>query len=123
MIKEITSTPTRATKIRKSLRLSSKEKQVIVKKHTPQKTLAIFVDGDFTRRQYIIIHSANKNIYPCYSKIQKVKKECYLKEEAIRVTETSIEVQLQSLLDNTVARLFKYLAEVIERCSKRKKKV
>ena len=96
MIKEIMSTPTRATKIRKSF--ASIRKQVSVKKHTSQEALAIFVEGDFTRRQWEVIHSANNNIYPCYSLIQKAKKDCYPKEEKMRVTETCIEIQLQEYL-------------------------
>lgn len=119
MLKKIMESPTRATKIRKSINLH--QEIVIVKKHTPEEALSIFVEGDFTRRQWEIIQSASKNIYPCYSLIQKAKKQCYPREEAIRVTETCIEVQLQALLDHTVSRLMKYLTEVIESCTKKEK--
>lgn len=114
VLKELMSTPTRAKKYRKAFK--SSEKQVSVRKHSPQEALAIFVEGDFTRRQWEILHGANKNIYPCYSLLQKAKKECY--PEEIIVTETHIGVQLQSLLDHTSSRLYKYLAEVIETCTK-----
>ena len=65
MIKQIMSMPTRATKIRKSF--ASTRKHVSVKKLMPQEALAIFAEGDFTRRQWEVIHSANNNIYPCFS--------------------------------------------------------
>lgn len=113
VIKEILKSPTRASKIRKSFT----SHQVSVKKHTPQEALSIFVEGDFTRRQWEILYNANKSIYPCYSLIQKAKKDCYPIEESIRVTETCIEIQLQGLLDHTTSRLCKYLAEVIESCT------
>ncbi|KAF2894244.1 hypothetical protein ILUMI_11929 [Ignelater luminosus] len=57
IIKEITSIPTRATKsISPYKSIIFKRKQVDVKKHTPQETLAIFVEGDFTTRQWEIFH-------------------------------------------------------------------
>lgn len=70
IIKEITLTPTRATKFRKVI---SSNNQIKIKKHSPSEALAIFVEGDFSRRQWEILHSANKNIYPCYSLIKKSK--------------------------------------------------
>lgn len=118
IIKDILSSPTRATKIRKVMTTT---KETILKKHTPEEALAIFVEGEFTRRQYEIIHSSNKSIYPCYSRIQMAKKECYPDEEFINVTETSSEIRLQALLDHTALRLHKYLAEVIETCSQKEK--
>ena len=116
MIKEITASPNRASKIRSSYNLS--QKQISVKKHTPQEALSIFVEGDFTRRQWEILYNANKSIYPCYSLLQKAKKDCYPKEEAIQVTETCIDIQLQGLLNHTASRLHKYLEEVIKTLSK-----
>ncbi|PZC74314.1 hypothetical protein B5X24_HaOG208006 [Helicoverpa armigera] len=115
LIKEITSTPTRATKFRKAI--TSAQKQIVVKKHTPEEALAIFVEGDFSRRQWEVIHGANKSIYPCYSLIKKAKKQCYPNELSIRVTETCSEIELQALLDHTALRLYKYVAEVVNTCS------
>lgn len=110
VMKDITLTPTRAKKYR--TRYSSTENQV--KKHTPSQALAIFVEADLTRKQYEVIHSANKNIYPCYSLIKKAKKDCYPREESMRVTETCAEINLQDLLDHTSARLCMYLDEVLD---------
>lgn len=115
IIKDIVASPTRATKIRKVIKTATK--QAVIKKHTPEEALAIFVEGDFTRRQWEIIHKSNKSIYPCYSLVQMAKKQCYPDEENIHVTESCSEIRLQALLDHTALRLHRYLAEVIETCS------
>ena len=47
-IKEITATPTRAKKYQKAF--NSAFKKVTVNKLTPQEALALFVEGDFTRK-------------------------------------------------------------------------
>ncbi|CAH1099104.1 unnamed protein product [Psylliodes chrysocephalus] len=120
IIKEITLTPTRATKLRKAFSSVNKNK---IKKHTPSEALAIFVEGDFTRRQREILHNANKSIYSCYSLINNAKKECYPKEQSIRVTETWAEIILQDLLNHTSLRLCKYLEEIIETCTEEEKKI
>lgn len=118
IIKDVTSTPTRGTKFRKAI---SSANQTQIEKHTPSEALAMFVEGDFSRRQWEIIHAANKSIYPCYSLIKKAKTECYPSEEAIRVTETCAEVALQDLLNHTCLRLCKYLEDVIETCTEEEK--
>lgn len=48
IIKDITLTPTKATKFRKVMSSTNQNK---IKKHTPSEALAIFVEGDFSRRQ------------------------------------------------------------------------
>lgn len=111
LIKEITETPTKATEFKKSLLMSEKNK---IKKHSPEEALAIFINAELTRKQYEVIHGANKNVYPCYSLLKKAKTQCYPSEDSITVSETSAEVTLQSLLDHTTSRLFKYLEEVLE---------
>lgn len=58
IIKEITSTPTRAKKYRKII--YSAKKEHASKKYTPQEALALFVEGDFTRRQWELIQVAKK---------------------------------------------------------------
>lgn len=83
--------------------------------------MAIFVEGDFSRRQWEILHSANKNIYPCYSIIKKAKKDRYPDEQSIKVTETSAEARLQDLLNHTSLRLCNYLEQVIDTCTEEEK--
>lgn len=115
MIKDMTLTPTRSKKFRTII--SSAEKEVSVKKYTPQEALSLFVEGDFTRRQWELLQGANKNIYPCYSLLQKAKKAYYPDENSIKVTETGFEVELQALLNHTASRLCEYLKEVIDTLS------
>lgn len=104
-------TPTRATKVRKVISSNNQSK---IKKPSQSEALAIFVEGDFSRRQWEILHSANKNIYPCYSLIKKAKTDCYPVEQSMRVTETCAEVVVkQDLLNHTCLRLCKYLEDVI----------
>lgn len=107
IIKDVTLTLTRAKKF-----LKANKNKII--KHSP---IAIFVEGDFTQRQWEKLHKANKSIYLCYSTIQKTKQECYPKEESINITETCAETILQELLDHTSLRLCKYLVEVIKTCT------
>ena len=68
------------------------------------------------RKQWELIQSRNRNVYPCDSLIQKAKKECYPDKKSMQVTETTAEIQLQALLDHTTLRLHKYVSEVVEKC-------
>lgn len=60
-------------------------------------------------------------MYPCYSLIEKAKKNCYPDEQSMRVTETCAEVKLQDLFNHTSLRLCKYLEPVIETISEEEK--
>lgn len=111
IIKETTASPTRAKKLKKVLFGAQK---VNFNKHSPSEALSLFVECDMTKRAYEILHESNKNIYPCYSRIKEAKKECYPRNESMRVTETCAEIRLQDLLDHTASRLCKYLEEVFE---------
>lgn len=71
LIKKITKTLTRAKKLKRILFSSER---LAVKKHSPSEALSVFVEADLTRKQYEIIQSANKQIYPCYSLIKKPRK-------------------------------------------------
>ncbi|CAG9834500.1 unnamed protein product [Diabrotica balteata] len=111
MIKEITSTPTKAKKIRKII---SSKKDHVEMKYTPQEVLSLFVEGNFTRNQWTLLQIERKYIYPCYSLLQKVNKECYPDEDKITVTETIFNVELKALLDHTALRFIQYLKEVLD---------
>ncbi|KAG5862323.1 hypothetical protein JTB14_037502 [Gonioctena quinquepunctata] len=52
--------------------------------------------------------------FPSYKIIQAVKKDCYSKQEYIKVTSTHAEVTLQALLDHTIESLLLILEPVIE---------
>lgn len=66
--------------------------------------LAMFMEADLSRRQYKIIRSTSKKIYPSYSLPQKAKNDCYPPKEVYEVTETCAEINLQGLLNHTVER-------------------
>lgn len=111
MLKELISTPKRATAYKKAFNASKSKEKVQL---TPQQALSMFIEADLSKRQYEIIRSYNTSVYPCYSKIQEVKKECYPDKESITVTETLAEIKLQSLMDHTVSRLLTDLYEVVK---------
>lgn len=102
VMKDLTTSPKRATKYRKAY---SSSLQVQTEQITPLKALSMFVEADLSRRQYKIVRSCHKKLYPCYSILQKAKQDCYPTRESYQVTATCAEVNLQDLLDHTVSRL------------------
>ena len=110
LIKIVSASPRKARICKQSLSNSEKD---TVKKHSPDEALAHFINAELTRKQYEVIHDANKNVYPCYTLIKDAKKMCYPNEDAFTITETMAEVKLQALLDHTTTRLCKYLHEVL----------
>lgn len=108
LIKEITSTPKRAKKIRKSLQSNNISDPV---PYTANEALAFLINNRLTKKQYCSIRVGSKirksNIYPPYEKVLIAKKQCY--PENIIITENSAEIPLQDLLNHTVERLFKML--------------
>lgn len=73
----------------------------------------MFVKADLSKRQYEIIRSTNKKLYPYYSWLQKTKMDCYPDKELYKITATSAEIKLQNLLNHTIIRLMLHLEEVI----------
>lgn len=73
VLKEIITTPTRATKYKKVYyrTKSSKNKSSPL---TVKEAIQMYIDADLTREQYEIIRRTNKHIFPCYSLLQKEKK-------------------------------------------------
>ena len=71
--------------------------------------LSLFIQAKLSKCQYEIIRTAFKNaghnLLPSYKRITAAKKNCY--PENIKITDTSAEVPLQSLLDNTAKRILK----------------
>lgn len=110
LIKDASSTPTRASKYRKIITSDKKGGSQQTKLSTT-KALALLVDADLTSNQYKIIRAASKSIYPCYSLVQKEKNKCY--PEDIFISEIMVEVKLQNLLDHTTRRICTYLEEVL----------
>lgn len=112
ILKDITSTPTRATEYKRAYTTSKSEND---SRLTPMQALKMFIEADLTRGQYEIIRNTNKKFFPCYSLLQQAKKECYPPPEACTVTSTGAESQLQPLVDITVRRLSKFLEEILLR--------
>ncbi|CAH2102438.1 unnamed protein product [Euphydryas editha] len=120
MLKDITNSPTRASKYRKAYsRVTANDK---VPPLTPLQALKMFVEADLTRRQYEIIRATNPQHFPCYDLILKAKQECYPPKESLRITATCAESNLQCLMDLTVTRLSKYLEDVIIRLNEQERK-
>lgn len=79
------------------------------------RALGIIVSLKLSRWEYNTLkNSTNEygiNIFPSYYAIQKAKLENYPAKEAITLTDTVAQIELQALLDLTVKRLFKCLDE------------
>lgn len=106
--------PNRATKIKKALSAPSKA----ITKYAPEEALALYVDGHFTKKSYILMQTGakyrNANIYPPYNVLQVAKTKCYPNEAFISVTDISAEVTLQGLVDCTAQRLLESQKEVLQ---------
>lgn len=73
------------------------------------------MEEDMTRKQYkLIMHAVNKNIYPCYLLLKKVKQKFYTRQDSRKNTETCSEINLHDLLDHTSKRLCEYFDEEFE---------
>lgn len=77
LIKQVSSSPKRATKIKKMC----SNVQQLPTKITPEKALALYINTKMTKKQYIAIKqistSHNANIYPNYNALLLAKKQCY----------------------------------------------
>lgn len=111
VVKNVTVTPTRGAKYLRSYRDSTIPPRVQL---TPSQALSVFVEANLSRRQYEIIRQSDKTLYPCYTILQRAKKECYPKLEAYQVTATYAEIRLQDLLEHTSNRLILYLEDVLQ---------
>lgn len=112
VLKEITNSPTRASKYRSAYSKVNNDDDMLPPL-TPLQALQMFVEADLSRRQYEIIRATNPKHFPCYDLLLKAKQECYPPEESMNVTDTSAESNLQCLMDLTVTRLSIFLEEVL----------
>ncbi|CAH0689249.1 unnamed protein product [Chilo suppressalis] len=113
VIKDIMASPTRGHKYREAFKKSTTP-ELKIKQLSPTEALSMFVEASLTRKQYEIIRTNAKKLYPCYSILQKAKKDCYPNAESYLVTETCAEIKLQALLNHTVQRFVLYLEEVLK---------
>lgn len=101
----VTTTPTRAIKIKKQLN----QKNSGITRQTSDEALAFFMDNKLTKDQYINIRvdakKRNSGIYPPYSSVVEAKTRCY--PQNYRVLDTGCYIPIQDLLNHTVQRICK----------------
>lgn len=109
VVQEVMQTsPSRATKIRQAWKtVKSQQKNNAL---TDDEGLALFIDGDFSRDQWMLLRTTAarcnaKQMYPSYKNLVKARKNCLPDEKAFLITEISAEVQLQQLLNHTAQRI------------------
>jgi hypothetical protein len=103
----------RATKIKKAYYSN----QSLPIKYTPEEALALYIDGKFTKKSYIMMQQGakarNANIYPNYNIILEEKNKCYPDKKAITITDISAEVNLQDLVNHTARRIIQVQSDVV----------
>lgn len=111
IVKEVAlGSPTRARKYKESFRKTLQKKKAM----TAEDAVALIIDAKLSRYQYNLIREKDKEIFPSYKNVQKAKKECYPSSEYTKITVSSAEVDLQSLLDHTARRLVQVQKPVID---------
>lgn len=85
---------------------------VKAKKVSPRDALSLIIEAQLSRKQYEVIRTYAKEVFPSYKEVQAEKVNCYPKD--LKVTETDAEVPLQCLLDHTGTRLLQTQKSVLE---------
>lgn len=114
VIKKVTTSSPRSVKRIKKAALNT---STAIQPYTLNEALALIVNLKLTRHQYIILRQGaktrNVNLYPPYYAVIKAKTECYPANDKIMITDTTVDINLQSLLDVTTQRLFMIQEEVM----------
>lgn len=79
--------------------------------------LSVYVSAKLTRTQYNVIRDVTQyksRALPSYYEIQKAKEDCLPKKASITISDTGVQVSLQSLLDHTALRFIKLLRSDLE---------
>jgi len=78
--------------------------------YSEEEALALMVDAKLTKSQYMLIRlnakQNNSNIYPTYNKIVETKTRYYSEKNNVLITEKTVKVKLQSLLNHTACCIF-----------------
>lgn len=99
----------------KGINLKKKLKQPLpTLKISNTKALAVFVEAKLTRNQYNVVRQAAPQIFPSYNNIQTEKQKTYPESTSFKISETSVEVTLQGLLNHTAERLIELQETVID---------
>lgn len=120
ILKDITNSPRRASDYSKAYSKVTESNDI--PPLTPMEALKMYIEADFSRRQYEIVRATNPKHFPCYNLVLKAKQECYPPKESLRITATGAESNLQCLMTLTVTRLAKYLEDVLIRLNEQEKK-
>lgn len=76
---------------------------------TPEEALSVFVEGRFSKNQYLVVRAGcklvNSRAFPSYNVLREAKNSCYPPIKTITYTEKRAAVELQALLDLTVKRI------------------
>ncbi|KAF2903590.1 hypothetical protein ILUMI_02597 [Ignelater luminosus] len=111
VLKEVSKSPTRPSKIRKTL-LNSEKFSIPL---NAEEALTFLLNNNFTKQQYISIRVKSKHlnadIYPAYEHLKKAKLACRLL--GLEVTATRAKIPLNSLLEHTAKRIISLQKEVI----------
>ncbi|RVE44545.1 hypothetical protein evm_010791 [Chilo suppressalis] len=119
VVKDLSKSPQRAKTYVKAFKKSS-EKQDQPRQLSPLQALSMFTEAELTKAQYERVRETNPYFFPCYSVLQKVKKDTY--PEIHHVTETCAEVLVQNLMDHTASRLIQHLGEAVEGLNEEEKR-
>lgn len=101
-------TPSQAVKLRQAWKSAKSSR--MYKVLTDDEGLGLFIDGDFSRDQWILLRKTTARcnapqIYPSYKKLLNARKKCLPDRNTIEITEILAEVPLQELLDHTAQRI------------------
>src|SRR5690348_230788 len=112
LLKHAAISPARPAKILKAYKSST-----VGRPYTPEEALAQLIDEGLSKSTYENIRKQNislgHRINPPYGKVLEAKQRCRPPREALKVTEVSAELSLQSLLEHTAVRLAEVQEEVI----------
>ena len=102
VLKELNTSPSRPTKIKKSI-FSPKKETV---RYTAEEALELFLDSNLSKQQYQNIRQGavikNCKMYPDYKEISKCKSAC--RPNGISISDIIAQVPLKNLLEHTVKR-------------------
>lgn len=85
---------------------------------TPLRGLIYLLDNNLSKAQYnntrLLTKEQASNIFPAYNKIREMKKDCRPPESCLVLTDISVALPLQGLLNHTVHRLLLLQEKVLE---------
>lgn len=113
MLKELVISPKRATTIKKVYQKNRSDAPISKILYSPEEALALIVSTKLTKAQYMLIRQGalqkSVKMYPSYHQVLQAKQSCY--PLGVRVSDTSAEIDLQSMMDFTIKRLFMTLSD------------